>query len=154
MQIAHFGDFEDAFRQSLRLHCNKRGLAVDGGTLDTSFRRARAIARKTRRSVTDDQWHERNLRGSLRSRETVVVRVERIKHRAIDGSREIWLQFRTYKATRCVPRLPNSNDHRILSAAYPLFFCEWLDEPQEVFCTAEWASKEWFLLTASPPRSS
>lgn len=154
MQVPHFGDFEDAFRQALRVHCYKRGSAVDGGLLDTSFRRAGAIARKPRGLVRDEKWHERNLRGSLRSRETVVMQVQRIRHQVIDGSREIWLQFPPHKGVRCLPRRPNGNDQRVLSVSYPLFFCEWFDEPREVFCTAEWASKEWFLLTASPPRPS
>jgi hypothetical protein len=152
MQLAHFGAFEDAFRHALRFHCYERGLAVDGGMLDTSFRRARAIARKPGRRATDDKFHERNLRGSLRSEHTAIVRVERITHPAIDGSREIWLQFPSHNGVRCLPRLPNQNDRRVLSAAYPFFFREWFDGPREVFCTAEWASNEWFLLTASPPR--
>jgi hypothetical protein len=47
----YFSSFEEAFRSALYFHCRTRSIVIDSDMLDTSFRRARALARarKSRR---------------------------------------------------------------------------------------------------------
>jgi hypothetical protein len=143
---AYFASFEAAFRKALDSHCRKLSIVIDGEMLDRSFRQAHGIRKRARAVTTDDRWRLHNLpRRIPNTKGATVVRVERLEHRAIDGSRQIWLQFRSLKGAQGLPRLPTYNDRLILNTAYPSFFFEGFDGPQEVRCAAEWVNNEWFL---------
>jgi hypothetical protein len=138
---------EKAFRTALHLHLRKRGIVIDNVMLDTTFRRARAIAQHGVRNALADR--KRKDRGLLlgSSAGATVIAVQRRVNRPLDGSWEIWLQFRG--GHRDDLRLPNENDKCVLSAAHASFFTHWYGGPDEVSCAAEWAGGEWLLLKAA-----
>jgi hypothetical protein len=77
----------------------------------------------------------------------VIVNVDRVRNRVLDGSVETWLKIWIPGSKSLAQRIPTPNDKHAICEGHPQFFNEWLPDPSTILCLALRRDGDWIVLT-------